>query len=139
MCSYYCPYLLPPTPRIVIKDKNDNPPYFPQQHYTAEVPEDADIGSKVLLILLLYLLLLFLIRCPLELLPMLLLLLLFLLLPQVIEVVAEDLDTEASVTTYSITNGNLGFTFEIEPQTGFIKVGSSCPCPYYCPYSCPCP
>ncbi len=33
--------------RIVIKDKNDNPPYFPQQDYTAEVPEDADIGSKV--------------------------------------------------------------------------------------------
>lgn len=72
--------------RIVIKDKNDNPPYFPQQHYTAEVPEDADIGSKV------------------------------------IEVKAEDLDTEASVTTYSIKDGNLGFTFKIEPQTGFIRV-----------------
>lgn len=72
--------------RIVIKDKNDNPPYFPQQQYTAEIPEDADIGSKV------------------------------------IEVVADDLDTEASITTYSITNGNLGFTFVIEPQTGFIKV-----------------
>jgi len=72
--------------RIVIKDKNDNPPYFPQQHYTAEVPEDADIGSKV------------------------------------IEVKAEDLDTEASVTTYSIKGGNLGLTFKIEPQTGFIRV-----------------
>merc|ERR1719342_1618590 len=34
--------------RIVIKDKNDNPPYFPQQDYTAEVPEDADVGSKVI-------------------------------------------------------------------------------------------
>ena len=72
--------------RIVIKDKNDNPPFFPQQHYTAEVPEDADIGSKV------------------------------------IEVIAEDLDTEASLTIYSIANGNLGLTFMIEPQTGFIKV-----------------
>ena len=72
--------------RIVIKDKNDNPPYFPQQHYTAEVPEDADIGSKV------------------------------------IEVKAEDLDTEASVTTYNIKGGNLGLTFKIEPQTGFIRV-----------------
>jgi len=72
--------------RIVIKDKNDNPPYFPQQHYTAEVPEDADIGSKV------------------------------------IEVKAEDLDTEASVTTYNIKGGNLKLTFKIEPQTGFIRV-----------------
>jgi len=72
--------------RIVIKDKNDNPPYFPQQKYTAEVPEDADIGSKV------------------------------------IEVKAEDLDTEASITTYSIKGGNLDFAFKIEPQTGFIRV-----------------
>ena len=72
--------------RVVVKDKNDNPPYFPQAQYDAEVPEDADIGSKV------------------------------------IEVKAEDLDTEASVTTYAIKSGNLGFTFKIEPQTGFIRV-----------------
>ena len=70
-------------------DKNDNPPYFPQQHYTAEVLEDADEGSKV------------------------------------IEVVAQDLDTEASQTTYFITDGNLHFDFEIEPQTGFIKVAKA--------------
>ena len=72
--------------RIVIKDKNDNPPYFPQQDYTAEVPEDADIGSKVA------------------------------------EVKAKDLDNEASLTTYQIKGGNLGLTFKIEPQTGFIRV-----------------
>jgi len=72
--------------RIVIKDKNDNSPYFPQSHYKAEVPEDADVGSKV------------------------------------IEVKAKDLDTEASTTTYSITNGNLQTKFRIEPQTGFIYV-----------------
>ena len=80
------PNQTPNTFRIVIKDKNDNPPYFPEQDYTAEVPEDADIDSKV------------------------------------IEVKADDLDTEASLTTYSIKGGNLGFTFKIEPQTGFIRV-----------------
>merc|ERR1719350_375378 len=64
--------------RIVIKDKNDNPPYFPQQTYKAEVPEDADKGSKV------------------------------------IEVKAEDLDTEASLTTYRIKDGNLNNAFRIE-------------------------
>jgi hypothetical protein len=37
------------------------------------------------------------------------------------EVIAEDLDTEASVTTYASIGGNLGFTFAIEPQTGFIQ------------------
>jgi len=75
--------------RIVIKDKNDNPPYFPQKEYTAEVPEDADIGSKV------------------------------------IEVKADDKDSEASLTTYQIKAGNLGFAFKIEPQTGFIRVNKA--------------
>ena len=72
--------------RIVIKDKNDNPPYFPQKEYTAEIAEDADIGAKVT------------------------------------EVKAKDLDNEASLTTYQIKSGNLGLTFKIEPQTGFIRV-----------------
>jgi len=72
--------------RIAIADKNDNPPYFPQQHYTADIYEDQDVGSKV------------------------------------IEVKAEDLDTEASLTTYSIKQGNLGLTFKIEEQTGYIRV-----------------
>jgi hypothetical protein len=35
---------------------------------------------------------------------------------------SEDLDTGANVPTYSIVDGNLSFTFVIEPQTGFIKV-----------------
>ena len=34
--------------RIVIADKNDNPPYFEQQVYHADTPEDADIDSKVM-------------------------------------------------------------------------------------------
>ena len=72
--------------RIVIADKNDNPPYFPQQQYRAEVPEDQDEQSKV------------------------------------IEVTANDLDTEASVTTYQIIEGNVGNKFMIEEQTGFIRV-----------------
>ena len=71
---------------VLLYYRNDNPPYFPQQAYTAEVPEDADQGSKV------------------------------------IEVKADDLDTEASLTTYSIKAGNLGLAFRIEPQTGFIRV-----------------
>ena len=72
--------------RIAIADKNDNPPYFPQQLYRAEVPEDQDVGSKV------------------------------------IEVRAEDLDKEASITTYQILKGNTGKAFSIEEQTGFIRV-----------------
>jgi hypothetical protein len=50
------------------------------------VPEDADVGSKV------------------------------------IEVKARDLDTEASLTTYSIVSGNLLNAFRIEEQTGYIRV-----------------
>jgi len=72
--------------RIVIADKNDNPPYFPQQQYRADAPEDQDVLSKV------------------------------------IEVTAEDLDKEASVTTYQIIDGNIGDKFMIEEQTGFIRV-----------------
>ena len=72
--------------RIEIKDKNDNSPFFPQQRYYAEVPEDQDVGSKV------------------------------------IEVRAEDLDTEASVTRYEIDEGNVGQAFSIEKETGFIRV-----------------
>ena len=71
--------------RIAIADKNDNPPHFPQQRYYAEVPEDQDVGSKV------------------------------------IEVRAEDLDTEASVTKYDIDEGNVGQAFTIEKETGFIR------------------
>jgi hypothetical protein len=56
------------------------------QEYRAEVPEDADVGSKV------------------------------------IEVKARDLDTEASLTTYSIVSGNLLNAFRIEEQTGYIRV-----------------
>ena len=72
--------------RIEIKDKNDNSPFFRQQRYYAEVPEDQDVGSKV------------------------------------IEVRAEDLDTEASVTRYEIDEGNVGQAFSIEKETGFIRV-----------------
>ncbi len=50
------------------------------------MPEDADVGSKV------------------------------------IEVKARDLDTEASLTTYSIVNGNLNNAFRIEEQTGYIRI-----------------
>ena len=51
-----------------------------------QVPEDQDVGSKV------------------------------------IEVRAKDLDTEASITTYSIVSGDPGKAFSIEEQTGFIRV-----------------
>ena len=80
------PNVTPQKFRIAIADKNDNPPYFPQQLYRAEVPEDQDVGSKV------------------------------------IEVRAEDLDKEASITTYQILKGNTGKAFSIEEQTGFIRV-----------------
>ena len=72
--------------RIAIADKNDNPPYFPQEVYHAEVPEDQDIDSKV------------------------------------IEVRAQDKDTEASITTYQIISGDTGKSFKIEEQTGYIRV-----------------
>jgi len=74
--------------RIVIKDKNDNPPFFKKQSDRVEVPEDANIGSKVT------------------------------------EVKAEDLDKEASIITYSITSGNLELAFNIEPETGIIRVNN---------------
>ena len=80
------PNVTPQKFRIAIADKNDNPPYFPQQTYHAEVPEDADVGSKV------------------------------------VEVRADDLDTEASITTYQIISGDPGKAFTIEEQTGFIRV-----------------
>ena len=41
------PNVTPQKFRVAIADKNDNPPYFPQQLYKAEVPEDQDVGSKV--------------------------------------------------------------------------------------------
>ena len=34
--------------RIVIADKNDNPPEFEQREYHADIPEDADKDAKVL-------------------------------------------------------------------------------------------
>jgi hypothetical protein len=68
-----------------IKDKNDNSPFFPKQHYTAEGPETPTSA------------------------------------PRCWEVIAEDLDTEASETTYSSVGGYLGFTGAIEPQTMFIQ------------------
>ncbi|XP_040581523.1 DE-cadherin [Lepeophtheirus salmonis] len=34
--------------RIVIADINDNPPYFPHSNYSADVPENQDLGSKVM-------------------------------------------------------------------------------------------
>ena len=80
------PNVTPQKFRIAIADKNDNPPYFPQKLYKAEVPEDQDVGSKV------------------------------------IEVRAEDQDTEASITTYQIISGDPGKAFKIEEQTGFIRV-----------------
>ena len=80
------PNVTPNNFRIEIKDINDNAPFFPQQRYYAEVPEDQDVGSKV------------------------------------IEVRAEDLDTEASVTRYNIIEGNVGQAFDVEKETGFIRV-----------------
>ncbi len=80
------PNVTPQKFRIGIADKNDNPPYFPQSTYHAEVPEDQDVGSKV------------------------------------IEVRAQDKDTEASITTYQIISGDPGKAFSIEEQTGFIRV-----------------
>eukprot|EP00096_Caligus_rogercresseyi_P016358 TRINITY_DN898_c0_g1_i1.p1 TRINITY_DN898_c0_g1~~TRINITY_DN898_c0_g1_i1.p1 ORF type:complete len:1540 (+),score=519.42 TRINITY_DN898_c0_g1_i1:230-4849(+) len=74
--------------RIVIADINDNPPYFPHSNYSADVPENQDLGSKVM------------------------------------EVTAEDKDTEASITTYSIKSGNIGGAFSIEEKTGFIRVAN---------------
>ena len=82
------PNVTPNNFRIEIKDINDNAPFFPQQRYYAEVPEDQDVGSKV------------------------------------IEVRAEDLDTEASVTRYAIIEGNVGQAFDIEKETGFIRVAT---------------
>ena len=80
------PNVTPQSFRIAIADKNDNPPYFSQKEYHAEVPEDQDVGSKV------------------------------------IEVLAKDKDTESSVTTYHINSGDPGRAFNIEKQTGFIRV-----------------
>ena len=41
---------------------------------------------------------------------------------KVIEVKAQDLDTEASLTTYSIVSGNLLNAFRIEEHTGYIRI-----------------
>ena len=46
--QYSKPNVTPQKFRIVIADKNDNAPYFPEQVYYAEVPEDQDVGSKVI-------------------------------------------------------------------------------------------
>ena len=35
------------TVKITIEDVNDNPPSFPQQSYTFEVPEDLPIGDRL--------------------------------------------------------------------------------------------
>ena len=42
------PNVTPQKFRIAIADKNDNAPYFPEKVYHAEVPEDQDVGSKVI-------------------------------------------------------------------------------------------
>ena len=41
---------------------------------------------------------------------------------KVIEVRAFDKDEEASITTYQISSGNVGQAFQIEEQTGYIRV-----------------
>ena len=46
--QYSKPNVTPQKFRIAIADKNDNPPYFPEKVYHAEVPEDQDVGSKVI-------------------------------------------------------------------------------------------
>ena len=80
------PNVTPQKFTISIADKNDNPPYFPQQLYNVEVPEDQDIGSMV------------------------------------IEVRALDKDEDATFTVYRIINGNVGQAFDIDRETGFIRV-----------------